>query len=147
MFTVPRLAASVLRSLLIASVFFACAEPVEDIDRVQPFAFKKAHFVGEDLVSPGDDPEFWTQATLIDVGYGASQSGLFTSTYAQPMARIKWQITEDLLIGRASYERLKAAMARIGTSDSDGIIVCAFRISDTLTSSEVTTRQPESSPT
>ena len=37
--------------------------------------------------------------------------GLFTSTFAQPMSRIKWQITEDMLIGRIAYERI---------NDSDG---------------------------
>ena len=106
-----------------------CAEERPPIDRVQPQALKKSHFVGEDLISTHDDPEFWTQATLIDVGYGASQSGLFTSTYAQPMSRIKWQITEDLLIGRVAYERLEGSDGKgLGAATQDGIIAAAFRI-------------------
>ncbi len=31
-----------------------------------------------------DDPEFYMRGTVVDVGYGAAQDGLFTSTYAQP---------------------------------------------------------------
>ena len=50
-----------------------CAEERPPIDRVQPYALKKSFFVGEDFQSTSDDPEFWTQGTLIDVGYGASQ--------------------------------------------------------------------------
>ena len=93
-------------SLLAMTVLAACAEERPPIDRVQPYALQKAYFVGENLVDTSDDPEFWTQATLIDVGYGAGQDGLFTSTYAQPMSRIKWEITEDMLIGRIAYERI-----------------------------------------
>jgi len=78
-------------------------------------------FVGEDLLDTRDDPEFWTQATLIDVGYGAAQDGLFTSTYAQPMSRIKWQITEELLIGRIAYERIDGSDGRgLGGPTQDG---------------------------
>ena len=79
----------VLMGSLAASLFAGCAEERPPIDRVQPFALPKSFFVGEDLQSPHDDPEFWTQATLVDVGYGAAQDGLFTSTYAQPMSRIR----------------------------------------------------------
>ena len=85
----------------------ACAEERAPIDRVQPQALAKKFFIGEDFKSTADDPEFWHQGTLVDVGYGAAQSGLFTSTYAQPMSRMRWQITEDLLIGRLSYERIE----------------------------------------
>jgi hypothetical protein len=49
-----------------------CAEERPPIDQVQPYALKKSFFIGEDFNSTADDPEFWTQGTLIDVGYGAS---------------------------------------------------------------------------
>ncbi|MGC6418805.1 MAG: zinc-dependent metalloprotease [Bradymonadia bacterium] len=115
--------------LTLASALFGCAEERPPIDRVQPFALKKAYFVGDNFVSTDDDPEFWTQATLIDVGYGASQQGLFTSTYAQPVSRIKWEITEDLLIGRIAYERIDDSDKKgIGGATQDGIIAVAFRI-------------------
>ena len=110
-----------------------CAEERPPIDRVQPYALKKSFFVGEDFQSTSDDPEFWTQGTLIDVGYGASQGGLFTSTYAQPMSRIKWQINEDMLIGRISYERIDNSDGRGINEDGrervqDGVIAVAFPI-------------------
>ena len=114
-------------------IALSCAEERPPIDRVQPFALKKSFFIGERFQSIADDPEFWTQGTLIDVGYGASQDGLFTSTYAQPMSRIKWQMTEDLLIGRISYERIDGSDGK-GLNDDgtksaqDGVIAVTFRI-------------------
>ncbi len=110
-----------------------CAEERPPIDRVQPYALKKSFFIGENFQSTSDDPEFWTQGTLIDVGYGASQGGLFTSTYAQPMSRIKWQINEDMLIGRISYERIDNSDGRGINEDGrervqDGVIAVAFPI-------------------
>ncbi len=118
--------------LLIAAVLFgACAEERDPIDRVQPYALPKTFFIGEDFNSAEDDPEFWSQNSMVDVGYGAAQSGLFTSTYAQPMSRLKWQITEDLLIARASYERINYSDGKgyvTGFETQDGVIVAVFPI-------------------
>lgn len=114
---------------LLALLAMACAEERAPIDRVQPYALDKAFFVGPKLQDISDDPEFYSRATVVDVGYGAAQDGLFTSTYAQPTSRIKWQITEDLLIGRLAYERIAGSDAKgLGKATHDGIIVCAFRI-------------------
>ena len=118
-----------LLTLLVALLASACAEERAPINRVQPLALEKSYFVGKDLVDNKDNPEFYSQATLIDVGYGASQDGLFTSTYAQPMARIRWQITEDLLIGRLAYERIEGSDGKgAGKATNDGVIACAFKI-------------------
>jgi len=115
--------------LLFSLLFAACAEERPPIDRVQPYALDKTWFVGDDLLDTSDDPEFWTQATLTDVGYGAAKMGLFTSTFAQPMSRIKWQITEDMLIGRIAYERINDSDGRgVGGAVQDGVIAAAFRI-------------------
>ncbi len=118
--------------LLIAAVLFgACAEERDPIDRVQPYALPKTFFIGEDFQSADDDPEFWSQNSMVDVGYGAGQSGLFTSTYAQPMSRLKWQITEDMLIARASYERINYSDNKgnvTGLKTQDGVIVAVFPI-------------------
>ncbi len=118
--------------LLIAAVLFgACAEERDPIDRVQPYALPKTFFIGEDFQSSDDDPEFWSQNTIIDVGYGAAQSGLFTSSYIHPMSRLKWQITEDLLIARASYERINYSDGKgcaTGLETQDGIIVAVFPV-------------------
>jgi hypothetical protein len=108
----------------------SCARERSPINRVQPFALQKAHFVGEDLVGLQDDPEFYALSTLVDVGgYGAAQSGLFTSTYAQSMVRVKWQITESLLLGRLAYERIDGAEGgAVGASTNEGQVVMAFPI-------------------
>ena len=48
-----------------------CAEEREPINRVQAMALPKAFFVGDNLASTDDDPEFYSQAFIIDVPYGA----------------------------------------------------------------------------
>ena len=107
-----------------------CAEERDPINRVQPDALPKAFFIGNDFVSTSDDPEFYTQGTLIDVGgYGASQDGLFTSTYAQPLSRIKWIVTEDLLVGRVAYERINDSDGNgAGPASDDGGIAVVYPI-------------------
>ena len=105
-----------------------CAEERDPINRVQANALDKAFFVG-DLHDETDNKEWWTQATLIDVGYGASQTGLFTSTWVQGVARIRWQVTEDLLLGRLSYERIDNSDGKgAGPSSTDGQVVVAYPI-------------------
>ena len=115
---------------LLAGGALGCAEEREPINRVQPNALAKSFFVGDDLRSDADNPEFWSQGTVVDVGYGAAQDGLFTSTYAQPVSRIKWQITEDMLIGRLSYERIQDTDGKkgVGKSTDQGVIVVAYPI-------------------
>jgi len=71
------------------ALFAACAKEQPVVNRVQPDYIKKELLVGKDFLNAGDDPEYWAQGTLVDVGYGAGQDGLFTSTYAQPMTRVK----------------------------------------------------------
>ncbi len=117
-----------LAVLASSAVTTGCAEERDPINRVQANALDKAFFVN-DIATPTDDPEFWTQATLVDVGYGASQSGLFTSTYTQGVARMKWQITEDLLLGRLTYERIADSDGKgAGPTANDGQLVVAYRI-------------------
>ena len=129
--TMKRIKSGVLL-LVAAGLLAACAEERAPINRVQPYALPKAFFIGENYQSVDDDPEFWSQTTLVDVGYGAMQDGLFTSTYAQPMSRLKWQITEDMLIGRAAYERINNSDGKgavTGLKTQNGTIAVAFAIS------------------
>ncbi len=107
----------------------ACAQEQPLVNQVQPDYLDKSFFVGEDYLSASDDPEFYSQGTLVDVGYGAGQDGLFTSTYAQPLTRVKWSITEDLLIARLAYERVAGTDGKgLGKSTNDGIVVAAYKI-------------------
>ncbi|MBI5500351.1 MAG: hypothetical protein HY907_08915 [Deltaproteobacteria bacterium] len=113
----------------LALITIGCADERDAVDRVQPFALDKTFFVGADFQDASDDPEFWTQATIIDVGYGATQDGVFTSTWVQPVARIRWQITEDLLLGRLAYERIDNADGKgAGRPVQDGVVVVAYPI-------------------
>ncbi len=123
------------RALLIGAIGLAagssagCAEERAPINRVQPNALAKSFFVGADLQGTTDDPEFWFQTTLVDVGYGAAQDGLFTSTYAQPLSRIKWQVTENFLIARLTYERINDSDGKgAGPASLDGVIAAVYPI-------------------
>ena len=130
------MSASFIRRLLISAVLVlsasSCASERAPINRVQPNALKKSFFVGEDLSSPKDNPEFYYRPTIVDVDYGASQDGLFTASYAQTMARVSFEITEELLVARLTYERIADTTGN-GTPNSpnqnSGQIVAAFKIS------------------
>src|SRR5262249_55516824 len=112
-----------------------CARERPPINRVQANALAKSFFVGPDLQSTADDPEFYKRGTVVDVVYGAGQDGLFTSSYAQPMSRIRWEITEQTLNARLSYERISGTDGKgnqyAGVSPkatNDGQIVASYRI-------------------
>ena len=114
---------------LCAPVAAGCAEERPAINRVQPNALSKTFFVGESVLETNDDPEFYMQGTLVDVGYGANQDGLFTSTYSQPLSRVRWQITEQHLIARVAYERIEGSDGKgAGKAINDGVIAAMFRI-------------------
>lgn len=114
---------------LVAVTLAGCAEQQAPINRVQPNYYDKSFFVGQDFQGVQDDPEFYSQGTLIDVGYGAGQDGLFTSTYAQPMSRVKWEVTEQRLIARLAYERVKDTDGKgVSKATNDGIVVASYRI-------------------
>jgi hypothetical protein len=117
--------------LVAAGLLAACAEERAPINRVQPYALPKSFFIGADFQGVDDDPQFWYQTTMTDVGYGATKMGLFTSTYAQPTSRIKWQITENYLIGRAAYERIEGSDGKglaTGLETQDGNIAVMYAI-------------------
>ncbi len=119
----------IVRIAAASLVALGCAQERAPINRVQPDYFDKSFFVGQDYLNAADDPEFYSQATLIDVGYGAGQDGLFTSTYAQPMTRVRWSIQEDLLVARLAYERITGSDGKgAGKATEDGIVVAAFPI-------------------
>ncbi len=134
-----KMRARVIIIAAVAALLGHCAKERDPVDRVQPYAIDKAYFIGEDFTDTTDDPEFYSRNFVIDVGYGASSSGLFTSTYADQVGRIKWQITEDYLIGRAAYERIEGTDGKgepkrdaygsaIGSATNDGIIAAMFAI-------------------
>jgi hypothetical protein len=121
--------------MMIAALLVGCAQERPVINRVQAVALQKAFFVGPNLRDIADDPEFYMRGVIVDVGYGASQDGLFTSTYAQPTSRIRWEITENTLNARLAYERIQGTDSRGRQRDglrkktsNDGQVVASYRI-------------------
>lgn len=125
----PQIRLILALSASLGAAAFGCNQEAPAVNRVQPNALAKEFFIGKDFQGTADDPEFYTQGTLIDVGYGAAQDGLFTSTYAQPVSRIKWQVTETMLFGRLAYERIEGSDGRgTGGPTQDGVIAVAYPI-------------------
>jgi hypothetical protein len=105
-----------------------CAQERDPINRVQSNALDKSFFVGKDLSATSDDPEFYMRNTVVDVPYGAAQDGLFTATYAQPLSRVKWEITEQMLIARQTYEHISDSDHAGSKRTNNGQVVAMFAI-------------------
>ena len=114
----------VLLTAISTGALGACAEERDPINRTQPGAMPKSFFVGKDLKGAADDPEFRVKAFTI--GSTVNQS-TYTIGEFSAVDRIKWEITEDLLIGRRSYQEVVGADNR-ATTKTDGTIVAAYKI-------------------
>src|SRR5207248_923897 len=91
---------------LVGAQSVGCAESRDPINRVQAGALDKHFFVGASLSDPKDDPEFYMGNRIIDEPYGVGQDfWLFQSIGS--LARIKWEIQEDKLVARLTYERVQ----------------------------------------
>ncbi|MFP6685554.1 MAG: hypothetical protein VB934_12605, partial [Polyangiaceae bacterium] len=107
-----------------------CAEERDPINRVQPDALAKSFFVGDDLVSDKDNPDFYANGTLLDIGYGAPARGLFDGFYSNDLSIIRWEITESYLLGRLAYERIEDSDGKgAGQETNDGQVIYVFKIS------------------
>ena len=129
------MSASFIRRLMMCAVLVllgatSCASERPPINRVQANALKKSFFVGEDLADQKDNPEFYYRPSIVDVDYGATQDQLFTSSSSQTMARVNFEITEDLLLARLTYERVADTTSGAPSSpdQNSGQIVAAFKI-------------------
>ncbi|WP_437500620.1 hypothetical protein [Sorangium sp. So ce1099] len=127
--------AVLLGTVALTVVGAGCAEERQEMNRVQSDALAKSFFVGSDLRDIVDDPEFYMRGTVVDVGYGAAQDGLFTSTYAQPVSRIKWEVTEHQINARLAYERIEGTDGKGNAyngltkkTTNDGQIVASYAI-------------------
>lgn len=90
-----------------SSGMIGCAAERDPINRVQANAIPKSLLVGSDYEGTQDDPEFYARSMVINVPYGESGSDflMFTNTI-NSMSKIKWQIQENFLVGRISFERI-----------------------------------------
>ncbi len=112
----------------VGSASIGCAQERAPINRVQANALSKHFFVGQNLSDPVDDPEFYMRNTVIDVPYAAAQDGLFTASYAQPISRVKWEISENTLIGRQTYEHITDTDHNGTKRTNNGQVVAMFTI-------------------
>lgn len=126
--------------LLAASACLAagCAEERDPINRVQPNVLPKTFFLGADLKSPADDPEFRMKSFV--TGSSVNQSAFSIGEFSA-VDRIRWEITEGMVLARRAYQESPGADNR-GTSAGDikdskdknasaaatGTIVAAFKV-------------------
>jgi len=104
-----------------------CEEARAPINRVQPLALDKHFFVGANLSDTSDDPEFYFGTRIIDEPYGVGQDfELFQSIGT--LARIKWEIEEDVLIARLTYDRVQNSDYYGAQSTDTGQIVAEFNV-------------------
>ncbi len=92
MFSWNRLTPLMVAAALIATTLGGCAVAQPTVNRVQPGALKKSEFL---------DSTFYLRQTVIDTPYSVA----FTFVGEEgPLEKIKWEIQENYLIARRSYE-------------------------------------------
>ncbi len=122
-----------------AALAAGCAAERDPINRVQPHALPKSLFVGEDIGDPADDPEFRLKSFTVD---SSRQQSTYSVGEFSGVERIRWEITEGMLLARRSYQELEGAdlrgvpkeqwIAKAGdkafVKSPNGTIVAAYRI-------------------
>ena len=111
---------------LVALNVVGCAEERDPINRVQADALSKDFFVGK-LADPSDDPEFFWRNFVVDGSEAQSMVGIGSWGAVD---RIRWEITEDLLIARKAYAISDGAdnKGNIDNGPADGLIMAAYPI-------------------
>lgn len=116
------------------ALFAGCAGERDAVNRVQAGALPKSFFLGPKLADPADDPEFRMKAFTID---SSKDQSSFTVGEFTAVDRIRWEVTENLLLARRSYQEVDGASAApraIGMgkaafhSKPTGTVVGAFKI-------------------
>ncbi len=111
------LAGIALLSLAFVGGLPGCGNPQPAVNRVQPNALEKSVFAGE----------WYFQQTVIDTPYSAG----FTFVGEQGgLERVRWEIQEDFLIARRSYQWIaNSEPSGIGgPSDEQGAPIATYRI-------------------
>ncbi len=104
-----------------------CAQERAPINRVHENALPKSFFVGANYTDTADDPEFYINNFVVDAS--ADQSLMPVGTYDN-VDRIRWEVQQEYLIARKSYEYVAGSDARpvAGRTTALGVIVAAYRI-------------------
>ncbi len=128
MFTKPcrRVGLAALACVVLA-LPVGCAQQRDPINRVQANALSKHFFVGPSLSDPSDDPEFYMGNRIVDEPYGVGQ-GFWMFQSIGSVARIKWEIQEDKLVARLTYERIQDSDHHGSRATNSGQVVAMFNI-------------------
>ena len=102
-----------------------CMQEREPINLVNAGALNKSFFVGDDLDSPADDPQFHWRNYVVDAS--ASQSLVGVGSWGN-VDRIRWEITEDKLIARKAYQIADGQDDKGLEDTANGTVVAAFAI-------------------
>jgi hypothetical protein len=105
-----------------------CSQERAPINRVQALALDKHFFVGQSLSDPSDDPEFYMGNRIIDEPFGVGQ-GFFLMQSLGSVSRIKWEIQENVLVARLTYDRIQNSDHYGARSTDNGQVVAEFNIS------------------
>lgn len=101
-----------LYGLVSAAIFGSslagCAGERDPINRVQQGVVDKAFFIGANYEDFRDDPEFRTKSFNIDSGANV-ENAAGTIGGATAVDRIRWEVTEDMLFARRSYQESPGA--------------------------------------
>lgn len=121
-----RTALGALLGVLAGFTALGCADQRPPINRVQANVLDKNFFVGPSLDDPADDPEFYWRAYVVDAS--ASQSLVGVGSWAG-VDRVRWEISEDLLIARKAYQIVDGQDDKARPEAApDGTVVAAYRI-------------------
>lgn len=103
-----------------------CMQERDPINLVKPGYIPKSFLVGDDLADPSDDPEFYWRNYVVDAS--ASQSLIGVGSYSG-VDRIRWEVSEDLLIARKAYQIADGQDGKAAPEATpSGTIVAAFAI-------------------
>jgi hypothetical protein len=104
-----------------------CAQERDPINRVRENALPKSFFVGAHYTDQNDDPEFYANNFVVD---GTADNAMMPVGTYDDVDRIRWEIQEDFLLARKSYEYVEGSEGRAASAQRTphGVIVAAYRI-------------------
>lgn len=100
-----------------------CAKEVEPISQVQTNYVRKSDLVGTDAKNP---TEWYMRMTVVDV---ARTNQFAFPGYQDELRRIRWEIQENFIIARKSYELVAGSDGKgADPSKNDGVVVAMYPI-------------------
>jgi len=104
-----------------------CAQERDPINRVRENALPKNFFVGANYTDQADDPEFYANNFVVD---GTADNSMMPVGTYDDVDRVRWEIQEDFLLARKSYEYIEGSEGRAASAQRTphGVIVAAYRI-------------------